>query len=85
MVTWRKSRMNKPRSSKKATKSITIGELRYKIEQNNEQYGTKFQIGEAYGYYELWDARKGERIDVGSKKDIYNAFIRERLKESRRA
>lgn len=61
---------------------ITIGKLEDMIRENNERYGTNFQIGSTYGYYELWAG--DERIEVGSKKDIYNAFVKYRFSEKYR-
>jgi len=62
-----------------AGNKITIEYLEQMIEENNEEYGTNFSIGGAYGNYELWDG--GNRIEIGSKKDIYEAFIKNRFKD----
>ncbi len=64
-------------------KSKTIGELNNMIASNNKEYGTEFSITGAYGQHELWAKTKdgSERIESGSKQDIYQAFVRSRFKE----
>jgi len=60
---------------------ITIGYLENLVAKNNEQYGTTFEIGGAYGNYELWATDKDghHRLEAGSKKDIYNTFVKYRF------
>jgi hypothetical protein len=59
--------------------SITTGELYSLIAENNKKYGTDFQIRQAYGYYELWSGNN--RIDAGTRNDVYRAFIKYRFNE----
>lgn len=58
---------------------ITMGYLRGLIESNNKDYDTDFHLVEAYNFLELWNG--GSRLAVGSKKEIYNAFVKYRFNE----
>lgn len=71
--------------AKTPNSSISITELTYRIGKNNKEYDTNFTVRSAYGQYELWDNNSGTRIDSGSKKDIYDTFIRIRFQEKYRA
>lgn len=68
------------KKSSLAANSISLAELERKIKENNEKYGTDFSIGQAYGQYELWAC--GNRLEAGSKKDVYEAWIKNRFKDS---
>lgn len=60
----------------------SINRLKTLIEQNNASYGTKFSLGNAYSQWELWaELPNGgdERIESGSPKDVYNAFVKVRF------
>ena len=57
---------------------VTIGDLNSMIREYNED-GRSFELRGAYGYFELWS--KGNRLEVGSKKDIYNALVKYRFNE----
>lgn len=60
----------------------TINRLKTLIEQNNASYGTKFSLGNAYSQWELWaELPNGgdERIESGSPKEVYNAFVKVRF------
>jgi hypothetical protein len=61
---------------------ITKADLEIKLMKDNEENDTNFNIRSAYGNWELWN--DGDRLDVGSIRDIYNAWIRERFKEKHR-
>jgi len=66
---------------------VTVGYLEDLIRENNEKYGTQFHLGGAYGNYELWAVdNKGDnhRLEAGSKKDVYEAFIKYRFVEKYR-
>lgn len=66
---------------------ISIGYLNILIADNNAQYGTEFYIGGSYGNYDLWAKVRGggeERIESGSRKDIYNAFVKYRFNDKYR-
>jgi hypothetical protein len=61
--------------------SVSTSELNDLLEKINSESGADFRIGGAYGNYELWGKDKdgGEhRIEVGSRKDIKEALIRNR-------
>jgi len=70
-------------SFERVSKQISISELRELIEQNNKEYGTNFELGGAYGQQELWAG--GDRLEVGSLKDVYNAFVKYRFNEKYRS
>jgi hypothetical protein len=57
---------------------VTTGDLNSMIREYNED-GRSFELRGAYGYLELWS--KGNRLEVGSKKDIYNALVKYRFNE----
>jgi hypothetical protein len=57
---------------------VTIGDLNSMVREYNED-GRSFELRGAYGYLELWS--KGNRLEVGSKKDIYNALVKYRFNE----
>lgn len=54
---------------------ITLGKLRSMIEEYNSQ-GRNFELRGAYNQLELWS--NGNRLEAGSKEDIYRALIRYR-------
>ena len=58
--------------------AITTVDLNRIIEQYNSE-GRSFELRGAYGNYELWS--KGNRLEVGSRKDIYNALVKYRFNE----
>jgi len=58
--------------------AITTADLNRMIEQYNSE-GRSFELRGAYGNYELWS--KGNRLEVGSKKDIYNALVKYRFND----
>lgn len=58
--------------------AITTADLNRMIEQYNSE-GRSFELRGAYGNYELWS--KGNRLEVGSRKDIYNALVKYRFNE----
>ena len=63
---------------------ISINYLQNLIDENNKKYGTSFSVGGAYGNYELWAKNKtggDERLDSGSRQDIYNTFIKYRFSD----
>lgn len=65
--------------------SITTSKLNEFISTINEEGGGEFTLGGAYGFQELWawnyKTKGNDRIEVGSKKDIYNALIKYRYAE----
>lgn len=67
----------------KRSGSVTVNELENLIAENNAKYGTRFSLGGAYGNWELWSDGK-ERLDAGSKDDIYKTFIKYRFNEKYR-
>lgn len=84
--TWQKEQYGKALTPEKegskvadTQRSISTSYLESLIKENNEKYGTNFELHGAYGNYELWSG--GNRIDVGSRKDIYNAFVKVRFNE----
>ncbi len=70
--------------SKKDRNMITIDDLNSMITQNNQEYGTKFEIKGAFGFHELWERNTGLRLDVGSLKDMETAFLKYKLDEKYR-
>jgi hypothetical protein len=58
--------------------AITTADLNRMIEQYNSE-GRSFELRGAYGNYELWS--KGNRLEVGSRKDIYNALVKYRFND----
>jgi hypothetical protein len=58
--------------------SVTMGDLERMIEEYNEE-GRNFELRGAYGNLELWS--NGNRLEVGSKKDIKQALIKYRFNE----
>lgn len=61
--------------------SVTVSDLNELIAQINEAGGGQFSLGGAYGYQELWAKDKdgnSHRVESGSKKDIYEALIKNR-------
>ena len=57
------------------------------IAKNNKEHGTNFQLSGAYGNTELWANDKkgaaigGSRLEAGSVKDCYEAFVKARFNE----
>ena len=60
--------------------SMTVRELEQKLVDNNRQHGTQFTLGRTYHAFDLWNGDR--RIESGSLKDVWQAFVRERFKES---
>jgi len=61
--------------------SITMSDIDRLMQEINKAGGGEFSLGGAYGYQELWAKDKdggSHRVEVGSKKDIYNALIKNR-------
>ena len=61
--------------------STSKSDLDILIDEINEKSGGRFYIGGAYGNYELWGKDKDggdHRIEVGSRKDIREALIKNR-------
>ena len=61
--------------------SVTTNKLNSFIAEINQDGGGEFSLGGAYGYYELWARDKdggSHRVEVGSRKDIYEALIKNR-------
>jgi len=67
-----------------AEHKITKPYLEDLLKQNNEKYGTDFTLGGAYGNIELW-SKGQDRLEAGSLKDCYEAFVKERFKEKHKA
>lgn len=62
--------------------SVTMGKLNEFISKINEEGGGKFWLEGSYGQQDLWAKDKdggSHRIESGSKKDIYEALIRNRF------
>ncbi len=79
---WQPREFNRPgmsntRHSRK--QGIGIKEVEQKILQSNEENGTTFEVQGAYGQWELW--ANGDRLEAGSAKDVYNAWIKYRFNE----
>lgn len=55
---------------------LTLGKLKSMIEEYNSE-GRNFELGGAYNQLELWS--NGNRIEAGSKEDIYRALVRYRF------
>lgn len=69
---------NMIKSSEKIAISI------YELEKLVKKDGRNFKIGQKYGQYELWgtDKQGNEyRLEAGSKKDVYNAWVKYRFNE----
>ena len=66
-----------------ASRKITKPYLEDLLAENNKTYGTDFTLGGAYGNIELW-SKGQDRLEAGSLKDCYNAFVKERFKEKHR-
>jgi hypothetical protein len=62
---------------------VTLQELKDFIKKVNEEGGSNFILKGAYGNLELWDNDEN-RIEVGSKKEIYSKLIRVRFNEKYR-
>jgi hypothetical protein len=58
--------------------NLTMSDLNRMIAEYNSD-GRSFELRGAYGNLELWS--KGNRLEVGSKKDIYNALVKYRFNE----
>jgi hypothetical protein len=74
IVPYTSSKMAKGGSTSKSDLDILIDEI-------NEKSGGRFYLGGAYGNYELWGKDKDggdHRIEVGSRKDIREALIKNR-------
>jgi len=63
-----------------ADKELNKAELENLLKENNKKYGTNFSLGGAYGNLELWSDGK-DRLEAGSLKDCYNAFVKVRFNE----
>jgi hypothetical protein len=64
--------------------AVSTAELNALINEINEKSGGTFYLSGAYGNYELWGKDKNggdHRIDVGSRKDIKEALIKNRYNE----
>lgn len=57
---------------------ISTSQLDDFIKKVNQESGKKYELGGAYGNYELWDS--GKRLEVGSRNDIYQYLIKNRFK-----
>jgi len=66
-----------------ASRKITKPYMEDLLAENNKTYGTDFTLGGAYGNIELW-SKGQDRLEAGSLKDCYNAFVKERFKEKHR-
>lgn len=73
----------KNRTSSVKTANPLIDRLQRLIDENNAKYGTNFSIGNTYGNWELWANFGGgdHRLEAGSAKDVYNAFVKYRFAE----
>lgn len=81
-----RGRKNGERRKKGLTES-KFNELQAKIEQGNKETGSQFRLGGAYGNYELWVTLPdgGEtRLEAGSYRDVYNAWVKYRFVEKYR-
>jgi hypothetical protein len=89
---WKKNPAYPGEGIKKVGESVSeagmkIGEVQALIDKNNSEHGTTFYLGGAYGNQELWakDAEGHEhRLEAGSTKDVYNAFVKYRFSEKYR-
>ena len=72
----------KDKKTKSVNESVNISYLLKLIDDNNTQYGTDFRIEQTYGGYDLWAG--SNRIESGSKQDVYNAFVKNRFNEKYR-
>jgi hypothetical protein len=89
---WKKNPAYPGEGVKKVGESVSeagmkIGEVQALIDKNNSEHGTTFYLGGAYGNQELWakDVEgHGHRLEAGSTKDVYNAFVKYRFSEKYR-
>ena len=72
----------KPVGASKKTAKWSQTQMEEHLAEKNAEDGTEFELQGAYGNYELW--AKGDRIEAGSLEDVYQAWIKNRLKEKYR-
>jgi hypothetical protein len=65
-------------TTKKAAR-WSMNKMEQFLAQKNEEDGTAFELGGAYGNYELW--ANGNRLEAGSLDDVYQAWIKNRFNE----
>jgi len=56
---------------------MTAKQMKDRMLSGIESDGSAFELGGAYGNYELW--ANGNRLEAGSMKDVYNAWIKNRF------
>ena len=69
---------------KLVNENISTNDLQNFINKMNKETGRNYYLGGAYGNYELWDrsASGEQRLEVGSRNDIYQYLIKNRFKKS---
>jgi len=78
---YRQKRSPLSTGKRMAKGGITLGDINSFIAEINEADGGEWSLGGAYGYYELWAKDKdggSHRVEVGTKKEIYQALIKYR-------